>query len=78
MPLYDFRNPEGEVVEKLLSVAEMEQFVKDNPDWTKLITGAPGLMRENMFKGLKSKDQKWSEKLERISKKYGTDLTQNH
>lgn len=34
MPNYDFKNKKtGEVVEKFLTIAAMEQFLVENPDW---------------------------------------------
>lgn len=34
MPTYDLlHKPTGEVVEKFLTIAAMEQFLKDNPDY---------------------------------------------
>ena len=35
MPIYNFRNTKTgeEKHDELISIAEMKQFIKDNPDW---------------------------------------------
>lgn len=49
MPNYDFRfKPTGQITERFMSIAEMETFIKDNPDYEvaflKMQVGDPVLL----------------------------------
>lgn len=42
MPRYDFRNKvTGEIFEKMMKIAEREQFLKDNPDLEQVLLSPP-------------------------------------
>lgn len=44
MPTYNFRNKESlEVVEKVMKIADRDQWLKDNPDYEQVHTGMPHL-----------------------------------
>ena len=44
MPTYDFKNKDtGEVFEKIMKIAEKEQFLKDNPNIESYIGSAPAV-----------------------------------
>lgn len=44
MPTYDFRNKDtGEVFEKVMKIAEKEQYLKDNPNIETYIGQAPAM-----------------------------------
>ena len=52
MPTYDFENKKtGEVFEKMMTIADKEQYLKDNPDiqqllgMPKIVSGADGIRR---------------------------------
>ena len=52
MPTYDFENKRtGEVFEKMMTIADKEQYLKDNPDiqqllgMPKIVSGADGIRR---------------------------------
>ena len=45
MPLYDFKDEEtGEIKEIMVSIADYDQFLLDNPNLKRVHTGAPGLV----------------------------------
>ena len=77
MPQYDFRNKEtGEVTEVLLRISEYDQWLSDNPEWSryfpadsapKLVSGAKTTMR------LAGSD--WNEHLKNIKKTSGRQNT---
>ena len=77
MPQYDFRNKEtGEVMEVLLRISEYDQWMIDNPEWSryfpvnsapKLVTGVKSTMR------LAGKD--WENHLQNIKKGSGKENT---
>lgn len=41
MPTYTFRDDSGKEFEITMTISERDQYVKDNPTHTQLITGAP-------------------------------------
>jgi len=45
MPLYDFLNTQtGEYIEKMCSVSQRENFLKENPHFKPVMLGAPGMV----------------------------------
>jgi len=70
MPVYDVRNKKTKKTKHLglLSIAEGEQWIKDNPDW-EIVIGAP-LIHPGHGLGLKSArtDETFKEKLKQIDK----------
>ncbi len=71
MPLYDFKDTEtGEIIPKLMKIAEREQFLKDNPNLIPVILSAPKLISGS---NLQSKqDDGWKENLQRIAEAHPT------
>lgn len=64
MPNYEFKDNEtGEVFEELMSISDKEQFLKDNPQVTQLLTGM------NIVAGVGGirNDEGWNENLQRIA-----------
>jgi hypothetical protein len=64
MPTYDFRNKEtGEVFEKIMRIAEKEQYLLDNPQLEQTITTAPAFAGDHITI---KKDTGFKEVLQRI------------
>jgi hypothetical protein len=64
MPTYDFRNKEtGEVFEKIMRIAEKEQYLLDNPQIEQTITTAPAFAGDHITI---KKDTGFKEVLQRI------------
>lgn len=67
MPTYDFRNKEtGEVFEKIMRIAEKEQYLLDNPQIEQTITTAPAFAGDHITI---KKDTGFKEVLQRIHEK---------
>jgi hypothetical protein len=77
MPTYDFRNKEtGEVFEKIMKIAEKEQYLIDNPQIEQAITSAPA-MGDSVRLGIRKSDNGFKEVLQKIhSKTAGSVLNQ--
>ena len=75
MPTYDFRNKEtGEVFEKIMKIAEREQYLLDNPQLESIITTAPAFTGDHVTI---KKDTGFKEVLQRIHEKTpGSELNQ--
>lgn len=66
MPTYTFRNKEtGETFEKFMSISAREEFLKDNPQYETLITGAP-LIGDPIRLGLRKPDNGFREVLSKV------------
>jgi hypothetical protein len=67
MPTYEFRNTQtGEVIEKIMRIAEREQFLLDNPHLQQTITSAPAFAGDHITI---KKDTGFKEVLQRIHEK---------
>ena len=67
MPTYDFRNKDtGEVFEKIMKIAEREQYLLDNPHIESIITTAPAFTGDHI---IVKKDTGFKEVLQRIHEK---------
>lgn len=67
MPTYDYKNEEtGEVTEHRMSIADMEQFEKDNPHMKKII-GAP-VIGDSVRLGVKKTPDSFNDILRTIKK----------
>ena len=67
MPTYDFRNKDtGEVFEKIMKIAEREQYLLDNPNIESVITTAPAFAGDHITI---KKDTGFKEVLQRIHEK---------
>jgi hypothetical protein len=75
MPTYDFKNKEtGEVFEKIMKIADKEQYLLDNPHLEQTITTAPAFAGDHIT--LK-KDTGFKEVLQRVHEKTpGSQLNQ--
>lgn len=52
MPIYEFQNTEtGETFDKLLKIAEKDEWLKDNPDIKQIFTVVPGIVSGAGHKG---------------------------
>lgn len=68
-PTYDFRNKDtGEVFERMMKIAEKEQFLIDNPNIEQTITAAPA-MGDPVRLGIRRTDNGFKEVLQKIHSK---------
>jgi len=69
MPTYSFRNKEsGEVFDKIMRIAEREEFLSQNPNLETVITGAPAFTGDHIS-AVKKYDTGFKEVLQRIHEK---------
>lgn len=75
MPTYDFRNKDtGEVFEKVMKIADKEQYLIDNPHLEQTITTAPAFAGDHI---ILKKDTGFKEVLQRVHEKTpGSQLNQ--
>jgi len=67
MPTYDFRNKEtGEVFERIMKIADKEQYLIDNPHLEQTITTAPAFTGDHI---ILKKDSGFKEVLQKIKEK---------
>jgi hypothetical protein len=67
MPTYDFRNKEtGYVFEKIMKIAEKEQYLLDNPNIEQTIVSAPAFTGDHV---VLKKDSGFKEVLQKIHEK---------
>ena len=76
MPTYDFRNKEtGEVFERIMKIADKEQYLLDNPHIEQALLSAPAFTGDHI--AIK-KDSGFKEVLQKIHEKTpGSQLNQN-
>ena len=66
MPTYDFKNKDtGEVFEKMMKIAEKEQYLKDNPNMESYIGTAPA-MGDPVRLGVRKVDNGFRDVLQQI------------
>lgn len=66
MPLYEYRNKDtGEIITKMVKIADREQFLKDNPDLESVIS-APKIASSDSGGLLKQAGDGWKEVQSRI------------
>lgn len=69
MPTYNFRNKKtGETNSDIMKIAEMEQFIQDNPDWEVDITQSFPAMHSGMGLGLRKPDEGFKDLLGEMKK----------
>ena len=75
MPTYMFRNTEtGDVFEKFMSISAREEFLKENPEYETMISGAPMIM-DPMRAGTLKRDTGFKNVLQQIHERTpGSDL----
>jgi CHASE3 domain sensor protein len=73
MPTYDFKNKDtGEVFEKIMKIAEKEQYLIDNPNIEQTITTAPAFAGDHI---IVKQDTGFKEVLQKVHEKtYGSTL----
>lgn len=63
VPTYNFIDKNtGEVIERMMKIAEREEFLKDNPNYEPILLGAPGI-GDPVRLGLRKPDQGFREVL---------------
>ena len=68
MPTYQYIDEEtGEVSERFMSISNMEQFEKDNPNMKKYITSAPAI-GDSVRLGIKRTPDSFNDMLKTIKK----------
>ena len=69
MPIYQYKNEEtGEVSDKFMSIADMEQFEIDNPHMKKIIHAAAFAAPERMSIPVKKTDDHFNDLLKTMKK----------
>jgi len=70
MPIYEFINNEtGEQFEQIMSIADKEQYLQDNPSISQLLDAPMISMESQRFMGVKPIDQGWKDTLRKIHKR---------
>ncbi len=65
MPEYEFRNTKTKrIVQKTMKIAEMEEYLRDNPHMERYFGTAPALVRAPLIKV----DSGWKEVLRKVHK----------
>lgn len=71
MPTYDFKNKEtGEVFTKIMSIADMDQYIKDNPDVERYYASAPAAVDPTRIGGVRKPDEGFRDILKNIHSKH--------
>jgi hypothetical protein len=75
MPTYNFLNNDtGEEYQEFMSISALEQYLKDNPNVTQLVSGAPLI---HSGRGLSKPDQGFRDLLKDMKKKHSQGLTRS-
>ena len=68
MPTYDFENTKtGEVTTEMMSIAELDEFKKNNPHMEQFLTRAPAISGGIVGMGRMKNDDGWREMQSRIA-----------
>lgn len=75
MPTYNFRDTStGDVIEKFMSISAREDFLKENPQYETMITGAPMIV-DPVRCGVRKRDTGFKDVLQQIHERTpGSDL----
>jgi len=77
MPIYTLLNTEtGESFTEVMSIAEKEDFLKNNPEFQQQIVSAPAL-GDSIRLGLKKPDNGFRDRLKEIKKQHSRGLTKS-
>ena len=69
MPTYSFRDKNtGEIFDKILKIAEREEFIAQNPHLESIITGAPAFTGDHIS-AIKKYDTGFKEVLQKINER---------
>jgi len=69
MPNYTFKNKvTGEIREESMKIAEMDEFIKENPDWEVDITGVKIALHSGIGLGLRKPDDGFNDLLKSMKK----------
>ena len=75
MPTYNFiNNDTGEEFEEFMSISALDQYLKDNPNITQLVSGAPLI---HSGRGLGKPDQGFRDLLKDMKKKHSQGFTRS-
>ena len=75
MPTYRFiNNSTGKEYEEFMTISALEEYLKDNPDVTQLINGAPLI---HSGRGLKKPDAGFRDVLKRIKRENSRGITRS-
>lgn len=75
MPTYNFLNNDtGEEYEEFMSISALDQYLKDNPNVTQLVSGAPLI---HSGRGLGKPDQGFRDLLKDMKRKHSQGITRS-
>lgn len=75
MPTYNFiNNDTGEEYQEFMTISALDQYIKDNPNITQLVSGAPLI---HSGRGLGKPDQGFRDLLKDMKKKHSQGLTRS-
>jgi hypothetical protein len=75
MPTYNFRNNDtGEEYQEFMSISAVEQYLKDKPNVTQLLSGAPLI---HSGRGMKKPDAGFRDLLKNIKKEHSRGITRS-
>jgi hypothetical protein len=75
MPTYNFiNNDTGEEFSEFMSISALDQYIKDNPNVTQLVSGAPLI---HSGRGLGKPDQGFRDLLKDMKKKHSQGFTRS-
>jgi hypothetical protein len=78
MPIYNFHNKDtGEITERFMSIASMEQFLVENPHM-EIHYSAPPAIGDTVRMGMKKTPESFRHLLKNISKRAGRRSTVNY
>lgn len=74
MPTYRFVNEKGEEFEEFMSISALDNYLKENPNLTQLVNGAPMI---SSGRGLGKPDQGFRDLLKDMKKKHSGGFTRS-
>lgn len=74
MPTYRFVNEKGEEFEEFMSISALDNYLKENPNLTQLVNGAPMI---SSGRGIGKPDQGFRDLLKDMKKKHSGGFTRS-
>lgn len=74
MPTYRFVNEKGEEFEEFMSISALDNYLKENPNLTQLVNGAPMI---SSGRGMGKPDQGFRDLLKDMKKKHSGGFTRS-
>lgn len=74
MPTYKFVNEKGEEFEEFMTISALDNYLKDNPNLTQLVNGAPMI---SSGRGMGKPDQGFRDLLKDMKKKHSGGFTRS-